>query len=98
MARGCSRSAAAERRKAATMRASSPIVLLAATLGASEAADPPAPSPQAMAASVTIYRDRSGVPHVYGPPDASVVFGFAYAQAEDFFWRAGSEPGRPPCC
>ncbi|HYJ80641.1 MAG TPA: penicillin acylase family protein, partial [Longimicrobiaceae bacterium] len=33
--------------------------------------------------SVTIVRDRFGVPHVYGPTDASVVFGLAYAQAED---------------
>jgi len=36
-----------------------------------------------MARSVTIYRDAWGVPHVYGPTDASVVFGFGYAQAED---------------
>ena len=35
--------------------------------------------------SVTIYRDTYGVPHVYGPTDASVVFGFMYAQAEDNF-------------
>jgi acyl-homoserine-lactone acylase len=38
-----------------------------------------------MAASVTIVRDRYGVPHIYGPTDASVVFGHAYAQAEDHF-------------
>ena len=38
-----------------------------------------------MARSVTIYRDKYGVPHVYGPTDASVVFGFVYAQAEDNF-------------
>ena len=37
------------------------------------------------AKSVTIYRDVYGVPHVYGPTDASVVFGFVYAQAEDNF-------------
>src|SRR5215813_510125 len=37
------------------------------------------------ARSVTIYRDAYGVPHVYGPTDASVVFGFVYAQAEDNF-------------
>src|SRR3954447_12479829 len=41
--------------------------------------------PEAMARSVTIYRDTFGVPHVYGPTDASVVFGFGYAQAEDNF-------------
>jgi acyl-homoserine lactone acylase PvdQ len=38
-----------------------------------------------IARSVTIYRDTYGVPHVYGPTDASVVFGFIYAQAEDNF-------------
>src|SRR5262245_34337331 len=37
------------------------------------------------ARSVTIYRDTYGVPHVYGPTDASVTFGLAYAQAEDNF-------------
>lgn len=36
---------------------------------------------------VTIKRDQWGVPHVYGPTDASVVFGFVYAQAEDNFWQ-----------
>ena len=29
--------------------------------------------------------DRYGVPYVHGPTDASAVFGFAYAQAEDNF-------------
>lgn len=32
---------------------------------------------------VTLLRDEWGVPHVYGPTDASVVFGAAWAQAED---------------
>lgn len=40
-----------------------------------------------MADSVTIYRDTYGVPHIYGPTDASVVFGFMYARAEDEFQR-----------
>ncbi|HXG67710.1 MAG TPA: penicillin acylase family protein, partial [Blastocatellia bacterium] len=40
-----------------------------------------------MARSVTIYRDTYGVPHVYGPTDASCVFGYIYAQAEDNFWQ-----------
>jgi acyl-homoserine-lactone acylase len=44
-------------------------------------------SPEAMAKSVTIYRDNYGVPHVVGPTDASVVFGLMYAQAEDNFWQ-----------
>ena len=38
-----------------------------------------------LAESVTIYRDTWGVPHVYGPTDESVVFGTAYARAEDRF-------------
>jgi acyl-homoserine lactone acylase PvdQ len=36
---------------------------------------------------VTIYRDTYGIPHVFGETDANTVFGFAYAQAEDNFWR-----------
>jgi acyl-homoserine-lactone acylase len=44
-------------------------------------------SPAALARTVTIYRDTYGVPHVFGRTDASTVFGFAYAQAEDNFWR-----------
>jgi len=40
-----------------------------------------------LAQSVTIHRDEFGVPHVFGPTDASVVFGFAYARAEDRFER-----------
>ena len=44
-------------------------------------------SPEKIARSVTIYRDTWGVPHVYGPTDASCAFGYAYAQAEDNFWQ-----------
>ncbi|MCP4659371.1 MAG: hypothetical protein GY856_28505 [bacterium] len=40
---------------------------------------------QQRAQSVTIYRDSYGIAHVHGPTDASAVFGFAYAQAEDNF-------------
>lgn len=39
------------------------------------------------AGEVTIHRDEWGVPHIEGPTDASVVFGFAYAQAQDYFWQ-----------
>src|SRR5262245_25215455 len=42
---------------------------------------------EALARAVTIYRDTYGVPHVFGRTDASTAFGFAYAQAEDNFWR-----------
>jgi acyl-homoserine lactone acylase PvdQ len=38
-----------------------------------------------LAGQVTIHRDEWGVPHIYGPTDESVVFGMAYAQAEDNF-------------
>jgi acyl-homoserine-lactone acylase len=48
---------------------------------------PASSDPDALARNVTIYRDRYGVPHVFGRTDASTVFGFAYAQAEDNFWR-----------
>ena len=47
----------------------------------------PLNSIESLARSVTIYRDTYGVPHVFGRTDASTVFGFAYAQAEDNFWR-----------
>jgi acyl-homoserine-lactone acylase len=40
-----------------------------------------------LARSVTIYRDTYGVPHIFGATDASCVFGFLYAQAEDNFWQ-----------
>ena len=46
-----------------------------------------AANPEAVANSVTIYRDNYGVPHIYGPTDASCIFGFLYAQAEDNFWQ-----------
>ncbi|MEQ8857437.1 MAG: penicillin acylase family protein [Pseudomonadales bacterium] len=39
------------------------------------------------AETVTLHRDQWGVPHVYGPSDESVVFGYLYAQAEDNFWQ-----------
>jgi penicillin amidase len=42
---------------------------------------------ESLARKVTIYRDTYGVPHVFGRTDASTAFGFAYAQAEDNFWR-----------
>src|SRR5262249_41850616 len=46
-----------------------------------------AAAPQPFAREVTIYRDQWGVPHVFGKTDASTMFGFAYAQAEDNFPR-----------
>jgi acyl-homoserine-lactone acylase len=40
-----------------------------------------------LAQAVTITRDRYGVPHIDGVDDAAVMFGFAYAQCEDYFWQ-----------
>lgn len=53
----------------------------------SQAKDTAKASLEKVAKSVTIYRDKWGVPHVYGPTDYSVMFGFMYAQAEDNFWQ-----------
>lgn len=41
----------------------------------------------ALAKTVLVQRDAYGVPHVYSPTDAGCVFGFVYAQAEDYFWQ-----------
>ncbi len=60
-------------------------VLILAATGCGGQAPTPTDSATAMARTVTIYRDRYGVPYVHGPTDASAVFGFAYAQAEDHF-------------
>jgi len=40
-----------------------------------------------IAKSVTIYRDIYGIPHIKGPSDESVIFGFAFARAEDRFGK-----------
>ena len=40
-----------------------------------------------LAGRVMIYRDGFGVPHIDGADDEATVFGFAYAQAEDYFWQ-----------
>ncbi len=43
--------------------------------------------PTEIAQQVTIHRDQWGVPHLFGKTDESTIFGFGYAQAEDFFWQ-----------
>ncbi len=67
------------------------VVIIAIALALAPAALPAARKQNAnvekIARSVTIYRDAYGVPHIYGPTDASCVFGYAYAQAEDNFWQ-----------
>ncbi|MGD9720942.1 MAG: penicillin acylase family protein [Pirellulales bacterium] len=54
----------------------------AANMSSAEAADA-----RALAQGVTIYRDSYGVPHIHGTSDVHVAFGYAYAQAEDYFWQ-----------
>lgn len=66
------------------------LALLAFSAGEPAAAQPwPAASAAAesLARSAVIYRDNWGTPHIDGPTDESVVFAFAYAQAEDYFWQ-----------
>lgn len=53
-----------------------------------QAADGPSSlDPEELAKNVTIYRDGYGVPHIDGTNDEAVIFGFAYCQAEDYFWQ-----------
>ena len=64
------------------------LTVIVSPFGVSRAADDAASlDPEALAASVTIFRDGYGVPHIDGPTDESVIFGFAYCQAEDYFWQ-----------
>jgi acyl-homoserine-lactone acylase len=61
-----------------------------ALLAAEEARAPSAADEvdaEALARSVTVYRDEWGVPHIDGPTDESVCFAFAYCQAQDYFWQ-----------
>ncbi len=44
-------------------------------------------NPESLARTVTIYRDAYGMPHIDGPTDEAVLFGFGYCQAEDYFWQ-----------
>ena len=60
------------------------VVLFGSHLAAGQT---PASSHADLARAVRIYRDTYGVPHVFGRTDAATAFGFAYAQAEDNFWR-----------
>lgn len=71
------------------LRAVLALVAIAATARAAEetATSDSAQGARQLAASVTIFRDAWGVPHIDGPTDEAVIFGFAYAQAEDYFWQ-----------
>ena len=72
---------------AAGLRALSITVLLAAGSACQPAPVQVPETPEEFAAATTIHRDEWGVPHISGPTDASVVFGWMYAQAEDNFWQ-----------
>src|SRR5215468_4798801 len=61
------------------------LILCASSLPAFGRPNKPEARAEKLARSITIYRDSYGVPHIYGPTDASCVFGYAYAQAEDNF-------------
>ena len=60
---------------------------LTSLLACGEGAPPDPQTPEEFAAATTIHRDEWGVPHISGPTDASVVFGWMFAQAEDNFWQ-----------
>ena len=68
--------------------AATPLIALSVLAGAcapSTRTDPE--TCMTFAESVTIIRDEWGIPHIYGPTDASVVFGLTWARAEDRFDR-----------
>ncbi|TRZ41625.1 penicillin acylase family protein [Robertkochia solimangrovi] len=43
--------------------------------------------PEILAEQVTIYRDSYGIPHIFGDTDEAMMFGYAYARAEDDYER-----------
>ncbi|MBI3836430.1 MAG: penicillin acylase family protein [Planctomycetia bacterium] len=63
------------------------VLALVAALGSPAAGNDADDLGAKLAGQVTIHRDEWGVPHIEGPTDASVSFGFGYAQAEDYFWQ-----------
>ena len=68
------------------------LAVLFVTPLAAEAAEnlPSELDPKVLAQSVTIYRDAYGMPHIDGPNDESVLFGYGYAQAEDYMAAKGT--------
>jgi acyl-homoserine-lactone acylase len=69
------------------MKLTAPLMLLIVCATVATAKTAGTAEASRLAQQVTIYRDTYGVPHVFGRTDAATVFGFAYAQAEDNFWR-----------
>jgi len=62
------------------------LLVVAAPALAADSADSTL-DPESLARAVTIYRDAYGMPHIDGPTDEAVMFGFGYCQAEDYFWQ-----------
>ena len=62
-------------------------VAVAERIDPADGVAPPAIDARVLANQVTIHRDHCGVPHIFGDNDQSVIFGFGYAQAEDYFWQ-----------
>jgi acyl-homoserine-lactone acylase len=63
-------------------------ILISSSPAGADRSAPRAPLNAAvLAKTVTIHRDRFGVPHVFAPTDAGCIFGFVNAQAEDYFWQ-----------
>lgn len=62
-------------------------LVFCAILTVSAFAEGVAIDPTALAEQVTIHRDKFGTPHIIGETDESVIFGYGYSQAEDFFWQ-----------
>jgi len=60
---------------------------MAAAAGLDDPVASPAYPYAEIARQVTIHRDSWGVPHIFGKTDESTLFGFGFAQAEDFFWQ-----------
>ena len=53
-------------------------------------------APSSAANRATIHRDEFGVPRIYGRTDPDVVFGLAWAMAEDNFWQLEEDYIRQP--
>jgi penicillin amidase len=69
------------------IRATLTAAIVALLMGPTHGVHAQTPSAASLAAETTIHRDRWGIPHVYARTDAGAAFGFAYAQAEDYFPR-----------
>jgi acyl-homoserine lactone acylase PvdQ len=62
------------------------LLLTMVSMAADKSEAPPYDYTQ-IARQVTIHRDSWGVPHIFGKTDESTLFGYGFAQAEDFFWQ-----------